>query len=271
MKAPVRWLVGAMLWLCAAQSYAGTACTIEPIDPAALAEAAQTALTVRAALDERNEPLALVARVGTDLSKHDLVYSHIALMLRDDTPGRWHVVHLLNRCGTERSELYREGLVNFFADDLVRQDARIIWLTREWQHSLLDALAHGAARAVHEPHYSLIARPGSRRYQNSTAWLLELLAVAYDKQPPSRARAYAMMKRWGFEPDVIRISYGKRVLGGLFAANTVFTDHPVATRLSGRYPVVTVRAIVRQLERVDAIAAQREWRNGREQHALGPI
>ena len=55
-----------------------------------------------------------------------------------------------------------------------------------------------------------------------------------------------------------------RVLGGLFSANAVFTDHPVATRLSGRYPVVTVRSILRWLVEQQALASEREWRDGRE-------
>jgi len=43
---------------------------------------------------------------------------------------------------------------------------------------------------------------------------------------------------------MIRIGYGKRLLGGMFSANAQFTDHPVGSRLSGRYEVVTVRSIL---------------------------
>jgi hypothetical protein len=65
----------------------------------------------------------------------------------------------------------------------------------------------------------------------------------------------------GFRPDVIHIPYRKRILGGLFSANTDFTDHPVATRLSGEYPVVTVRSIFRYLEMLQLQTNTREWRD----------
>jgi hypothetical protein len=264
-------VIGAVLLLAGVDALAGATCDRRTATPAALAAAAQTALQVRDALDRRDEPIALLARVGTDLSKQGLVYSHVAVVQRESDSPQWRVVHLLNECGTQRSEIYREGLVNFFADDLVRQDARIVWLRPAWQAALQQALGAGAARRVHEPHYSLIARPGSMRYQNSTAWLLELIAAARGSSPYTRTNAHAELARWRFEPDVVRISYGKRVLGGLFGANTVFTDHPVGTRLSGRYPVVTVRAVVCALEAQDAIAAQLEWRNGATQAVLGPL
>jgi hypothetical protein len=55
----------------------------------------------------------------------------------------------------------------------------------------------------------------------------------------------------------LRLSYSKRVLGGLFSANVDFTDHPVRTRLRGRYPVVTVRSIFEWLRRADLV--REEW------------
>ena len=70
--------------------------------------------------------------------------------------------------------------------------------------------------------------------------------------------------------DTVHIAYSKRVLGGLFSASIDFTDHSVATRLSGDYPVVTVRSIFRWLERNGYVREQREWRSGVRQAAMGP-
>lgn len=123
--------------------------------------------------------------------------------------------------------------------------------------------AQSCTRVAHEARYNLIARPGSSRYQNSTAFIAELIAAAQLPQDsPNRAQAQAMLAAQGFAPDVLHIPYAKRVLGGLFAANIVFTDHSLATRLEGRYPVVTVRAIKAHLRALDLILAQREFRGG---------
>jgi hypothetical protein len=71
-------------------------------------------------------------------------------------------------------------------------------------------------------------------------------------------------------PDRIHIPYSKRLLGGLFSANADFTDHPVATRLSGDYPVVTVRSILRWLQANHLERKAWEWRGGRVQATPGP-
>ncbi|WP_242113071.1 DUF2145 domain-containing protein [Luteimonas aquatica] len=251
---------------------AGTACETQTIAPAKLADAAATALRVAAALDRSDAPAALVARVGTDLSEHGLVYSHVGFALREHPDGPWTVLHLLNDCGSDRSSLHAQGLVNFFADDLVNQDARIVWLRPEAAARLAGHLRALPREALHQPHYNLIAKPGSADYQNSTAWALETLGATLPVPPgpQDRRAAYAFVKRDGFTPDRIHIPYGKRILGGLFSANVAFTDHSVGTRLSGDYPVVTVRSILRYLESQGHVAEETEWRNGDLQARPGP-
>ncbi|MDO5609542.1 MAG: DUF2145 domain-containing protein [Pseudomonadota bacterium] len=253
--------------------WAGQSCKDLQLPPETVAEAATTALTVADALDARNAPVALVARVGSDLSSYGLTYSHAGFAVRDHPNGRWTVVHLLNQCGSDRSSLYAQGLVNFFLDDLVNQDARIVWLPEDMADRLATHLIGIPRNHLLGPRYNLIARPGSPRMQNSTAWMLETLAIAQLPDPPasiSRALAFRTAQQHGFTPDTIRIAYGKRVLGGLFSPNTDFTDHPVATRLNGQYPVVTVRAILRYMDNNDLIIDQAEWRGGQLQTTPGP-
>lgn len=269
MKLRVWLLALCLAWPLAA--HAGTQCEVRPATPQKLADATVTAMRVVVALEQADAPVALVARVGTDLSKQGLVYSHIGFALRDHSDGRWTVLHLLNECGTARSALHAQGLVNFFADDLVNQDARIVWLQPALAQRLADHLRSLPRNALHEQAYNLIARPGSREYQNSTAWVLETLAaVASMPELDDRHAAYAWAQRDGFRPDIVHIAYAKRVLGGLFGVNTIFTDHSVGTRLSGDYPVVTVRSIFRYLEESGHVLRQTEWRNGRLQTVTGP-
>jgi hypothetical protein len=253
-------------------AHAGTACDATPITPTKIAAAAATAHIVVTALDERNAPVALVSRVGRDLSKHGLVYSHAGFALRDHPDGRWTVVHLLNDCSSDGSGLYAQGLANFFADDLVNQDARITWLQPDMADRLSKRLLALPRDALYTPRYNLIARPGSREYQNSTGWILEHLAAALPPQSRviDRTEAYRIANADGFRPDAIRIPYSKRIAGGLVSAHVAFTDHPVGTRLKGEYPVVTVRSILRWLGEGGHVDQEREWRFGRETKTPGP-
>jgi len=162
--------------------------------------------------------------------------------------------------------------VNFFADDLVTQDARIIWLQPAHAERLALHLAGLPQASLFQPRYNLIARPDSTQYQNSTSWLLETLSATQPARGDIRTRhiAYAQALAIGFEPDILRIAYTKRVAGGLFGGNLSFSDHPVATRLSGRSPVVTVRAILAWLDRSALAQEQAEWRGGMLQCQPGP-
>ncbi|TXK65754.1 DUF2145 domain-containing protein [Alkalisalibacterium limincola] len=263
-------LVSLHLWAGAAQ--AGGNCDADPVSPLQLAAAAETAVRVAAALDQADAPVALVSRVGADLSRHGLVYSHAGFAVRDHPRGRWSVVHLLNECRSTHSGLYVQGLVNFFSDDLVNQDARITWLEPDLARRLASHLAGPSATTLHHPRYNVIARPGSRDYQNSTLWMVEVLAtqLADYPGPVDRDAAIAHAEAMGFEPDRIRIAYTRRVLGGLFSTNAVFTDHPVATRVSGSYPVATVRSILAWLASTGNITSELEWWAGVLQHAGGP-
>lgn len=262
-------LVAALLVSFRAQ--AGTGCEQQTPSPQKVAQAANTALIAAAALEQADAPVALIARVGTDLSKHGLVYSHAGFVVRDHDEGRWTVVHLLNECGSDRSAIYAQGLVDFFADDLVNQDLRIVWFAPETAQRLSVRLQQIPGRNLHNPHYNLLARPGSDDYQNSTAWLLEIFASAVSPRAiDNRVRAYEFARIDGFRPDTIHVPYRKRVLGGLFSANVDFTDHSIATRLEGDYPVVTVRSIFRYLDDGGYVSQTREWRHGRAQATPGP-
>jgi len=253
-----------------ANTHAGTACEQRQPSPRDQALAAETALAVRDLLERTAPAAALVARVGTDLSQHGLVYSHVGFAVRDHAAGRWTMVHLLNTCGSDRSGLFAQGLVNFFADDMLRYDARVVLLSSPTAKQVAMLLDSRRIHALHQPRYSVIARPDSRRFQNSTSWVLEIIAAALDPQVSTRLDAQMQLAGESFSADEIAIPYAKRLLGGLFAANAAFSEHSLATRLGGRYPVVTVRAIMRHLQRLERIDEQWEWRQGRWSTSVGP-
>ena len=234
-------------------AHAGGGCKLEHASAAQVATAAGAAERMRSTLDASDAPLALVARIGTDLSRFGQKYSHVGIAVRDHADGRWTVVHLLNVCGTDRSGIYAEGLTNFFLDEMVSYDGAVELLEPALAQKLAERLARDPL-ALHERRYNVIARWDSERYQNSTAWVLEqLVSAAHDLDPAlGRHAAHAQLAADGYRPDVLHIPYAERLAGGLFMPNVAFTDHPLGARLSGEYPVVTVRSIF------DYLAARHE-------------
>lgn len=248
------WLLSCVLLVCSA-AQAGQDCQQKVLAPEALREAALSAQALRAELERQAQPLAIVARVGQDLRARGLVYSHAGLVVRDHPQGRWTVLHLLNECGSESGSLNLEGLVNFFADQPFAYQAKVIWLAPDYETRLLARLHDGTTQAVFEPRYSVIARVDSRRRQNSTGWLLEMLVAGMRSGKVDRRVAQLELAARDYQSDVVKISYGKRLVGGLFQANADFLDHPLSARLSGDYQVSTVRSIFRFLQQQDLVVA----------------
>ena len=247
-------------WLVWSAAWAGTACTQAPLTPDRLANAARLGAKVFQALEASSAQVVMIGRVGTDLAKYGLHFSHIGFVVRDNPRGRWTVIHLLNRCGTDHSSLYDEGLINFFLDDPLVYEAVIAVPSPDAQQALLKALRSSLVWRLHQPRYNTIARPQSPDFQNSNQWLLELTVAALAGgavNSRSEAQQHPLMQR--YQPDAIRIDRLTRIGGGLFKANLTFTDHPLADRLKGEYPTVTVRSVIRflhqaqQLERIQFI------------------
>lgn len=239
------------LWLFALPAHkalAGQNCVQTPLSGEQLIAAAATASDVQDTLINANRPVALLARVGNDLSKHGLYFSHVAVVLQSHESGTWRVWHLLNTCGTDDAGLFVDGLFDYYARHLTSQNTKLILLAPAVETELLQVFASGQAVRLFQPHYNVIAPPGKLRSQNSTAYIVELLAAAEQGDVSRDREAIWQTLKPAFEPDVLKIAYSKRIMGGLFSANADFSDHPVATRLRGEYPVVTVHAIMRYLD-----------------------
>ena len=88
----------------------------------------------------------MLRRAGQDLSKYGLGWSHLGLAYREGP--RWRVVHKLNRCGSAQAAVYRQGLGEFFLDDLHEYKAAVVIPTPAVQMKLLDALMKPAEPAA---------------------------------------------------------------------------------------------------------------------------
>lgn len=222
--------------------------------------AATAARRLERALDESGAEIAIVARVGSDLSRHGITYTHAGIAWRDDPAGRWQVLHALNDCGGRYSRVYRQGLMQFFLEQPVRYDALVLVPRPALRTALVARLASGAAMTVHQPLYSAVAYPFATAYQNSNQFVLENLALAHSGLTGGgRDAAVRHLRHTDFQPHVVRFTGFER-LGGAFKANVRFDDHPDAAERENRYAVVTVQAVEGWLNATGTLAARVEAR-----------
>jgi hypothetical protein len=232
---------------------AGTTCSQKAPAPQAIQKGLELGLTTRSTLEASTAQVAIIGRIGSDLSEYGLRYSHAGFAWRDHPQGRWLVVHMLNQCGTARSGLFDEGLGNFFLDDPLVYEALLVIPSAQTQQKLARTLASGLPQQLYEPAYSLIANPWSTRYQNSNQWLLEVLALSLFESPQAtRVKAQEFLRSNGYTPSVIHLPPLKRLGARLFAANTRFDDHTMEEWSSSRYNIVSVESIGAFLKRIDS-------------------
>lgn len=233
----------ALSGLIAAPAMAGQGCSDAAIGVDILTKAMATGKNVAAELDKLPINVVVLGRMGQDLTEYGLRYSHVGFAYRDKAGAPWRIAHLLNECGTARSDLWYEGLGNFFLDDMFSFDALLLIPPKQIADTLLPKLQQGQAmRSVFNPRYSMVAYPFSTRYQNSNAWVLETIASAEAKDANIRTRdqAQAWLTMADYRPSEMQIGAFKRLGGRMFKANIAFDDHPDDLRYSGRIKVVTV-------------------------------
>lgn len=233
-----------------APAHAGRSCEDKRVDSANLIKAMTLAGQTRQALEQSGAQVALIARVGQDLSQYGLRYSHMAFVWRDHPDGRWLVVHELNTCGTGDSALYDEGLGNFFLDDLFAWESKIIIPGVETQTMLAAMLASKKPLQLHSAHYNMLAFPFATTYQNSNQWLLEVYAAAHSGAL-DRSAAQAWLRREGYQPVTIHISTVTRLGARMFRANVAFDDQPFGRRMAGEIDTVTVDSVINFVHRRD--------------------
>ena len=242
--------LGLALTLAWGSAEAGRSCEQRPVSAQSVARAMALAEKTAARLDQTGADVVVLARAGQNLSEYGLRYSHLGFAYREGGRGPWRVVHKLNQCGSNRASLYRQGLGEFFLDDLWQYEAAIVVLTPSAQSALAATLAdNGRVAKLDTPAYNMVAYPWSTRYQQSNQWAIETLAMTQDPGAATRDRAQAWLRLKGYEPTTLRLSTTRRLGARLFSANVAFDDHPNEKRFSDRIETVTVDSVFRWLER----------------------
>jgi len=240
--------IAAALALAAAAAHAGRSCENKPPKADAIQRSMQLAEHTAQALDQSGAQVVALARIGQNLSEYGVRYSHFGLAYRDN--GKWRVVHKLNQCGTAHAAVYRQGLGEFFLDDLYEYEGAVVIPTPEIQAKLLPVLRDNARLAqLNTPAYSMVAYPWAQTYQQSNQWAIETLAMAMEPAAVSRERAQAWLRLQGYTPTTLHIGPLKRLGGRMTAANIAFDDHPNEKRFTDRIDTVTVDSVFAWLNR----------------------
>jgi len=235
-------------------AYAGRSCEAAKPPPAktieqgmALAERTLKALNAENA--QNGTQVVVLARAGQNLDKYSLRYSHLGFAYKA-ADGRWLIAHKLNTCGTAQASLYRQGLGEFFMDDLYRYEAAWVVPTPEVQAKLYPLLqSNPRTSALHTKPYNMLSYPWASKYQQSNQWAIETLASAMEDNIQNRTQAQAWLQFKGYEPTTLTIRALTRLGGRLTAANIAFDDHPNEKRFADRIETVTVDSVFRWLQR----------------------
>lgn len=241
----------AIATLHAAPAAAGRSCQVKPLDVPAFGMGMQLAERTSKALDATGAHVVVLARAGQDLRKYGLTYSHLGIAYKGDD-GAWRVVHKLNQCGTAHASVYRQGLGEFFLDDLWRYEAAYAVPAPQVQQALARLIKGPRAQLLqmNEPSYSVVSYAWGQKYQQSNQWVIETMAEAMEPATVNgRARAQAWLQFKGYEPGTITLGPLTRLGGRMTSANVAFDDHPNDKRFSDRIETVTADSVFDWLAR----------------------
>ena len=257
-------VLGAAFIAWAGSAHAGRSCENKPLTAETMSKGLNLAVKAAKALDaeykKNGTQVVLLAREGQDLSKYELKYSHYGWAYR--TPeGVWRVAHKLNECGTAGGHVYRQGLGEFFLDDMWSYTAGVQVPTPAVQKALWSFLTQPSVLRLQNEPYSMVSYAWGQKYQQSNQWATETLAAAMNPTGiQNRAQAQSWLQAQGYEPSSLIIRAFSRLGGRMTAANIAFDDHPNDKRYASRIETVTVDSVTRWLQRTQMAAAVQEIR-----------
>lgn len=234
--------------IAAQPAHAGRKCELTEQSVNAMVNGVRLASKTKEALEKANLQAGIIARVGQDLSEYGQFYSHIGFVYRDGkNPQKpiWRVVHKLNHCGSNRADLFRQGLVEFFTDTPHKLATAVLPFTPAVAQQVISTLTDTRRVAMmHEPRYNLVAYPWSVKYQQSNQWVTETLAMSIESQIRQRRQAQQWLSFKGYEPGILRISSFQQFGAKLTKSNVRFDDHPSENRLSQKIHTTTADSVM---------------------------
>ena len=257
-----RWVMklflALFLPLAACVAHAGRNCEAAlPLKPATVEKALALAERTLSALDRSGAQVVVLARAGQDLQKYGPSYSHLGFVYRETAAQGgtvWRVLHKLNTCASASSAIYKQGLGEFFLDDLWRFEAAWVVPTPAVQARLIAVLQNPTrALRLHNAPYSMVSYAWGQTYQHSNQWALETMAQAMGSGDvpglDGRLRAQDWLRAKGYQPTTLNLGPLTRLGGRVTQANIAFDDHPTVKRFSNRIETVTVDSVFDWMQR----------------------
>ncbi|MCX7380629.1 MAG: DUF2145 domain-containing protein [Alphaproteobacteria bacterium] len=173
------------------------------------------------------------------------VYSQITLADGRKVPGYAMYNLYQDDAKPDVSSLVQDYPADFFAA-VAKLEAGIIIPSEELQTRLLDVIASPTYKALHDPHYSVIANPFTLGRQNCTEFVLDVVnAAIYRTGDPQKIKD---AERAYFIAQPVNVNPFKLLLGSMFTAGVSMSDQE-----PGKPPVTaTFERISDYLRKYDA-------------------
>jgi hypothetical protein len=188
---------------------------------------------VEKALAAKGTRVAILARKGRPKSEMPegmnfthtafAVYSTITLSDGRKVPG-YAIYNLYQQDkNPDISDLVMDFPVDFFAG-VAELEAGIIIPSAELQKRLLAIIASPTYKALHDPHYSVIANPYTLGRQNCTEFVLDIINSAiYQTDDIKKLKAN---EKAYFVAQKVNVNPFKLLLGSMFSAEVSTSDQP---------------------------------------------
>lgn len=227
MRALLSFLV---FMLVCTSSFAGSKASGEALFDAE--EVKQFAKQVEYFAAEKGARAFIIARAGRpekDMPR-GITFTHAAIavysdiQLQDGEVLQGYAIHNLYQNGKRpnRSDLVTDYPVDFFWGAQALK-AGILIPTPDLQQKLIELIASGDAKALHNPKYSVIANPFNSKFQNCTEYTLDVVNSAiYNTLDIQQLKLNANAH---FTPQRVHTSRFKLALGAMFMNEVSTSDH----------------------------------------------
>ena len=188
---------------------------------------------VERTLAEKGAHVAILARMGRPLSEMPagmhfthaafIVYSTIQTADGRSLPG-YSIYNLYQYDDhPDKSKLVQDFPVDFFSG-VAQLEAGLLIPSGELQQRLLKIIASPDYKALHEPHYSVIANPYNEGRQNCTEFTLDVINAAIYQTTDVKKLKQVAQKYFVAQP--VEVNPFKLMLGSVFSAEVSTADQP---------------------------------------------
>lgn len=208
---------------------------------------------VERTLAEKGARVAILARMGRPLSElpEGMHFTHVAFAVYSEittsdgrkVPG-YSIYNLYQENDhPDVSNLVQDFPVDFFAG-VAQLEAGIIIPSAELQHRLLGVIASPSYKALHDPHYSVIANPYTLGRQNCTEFVLDVINASIYQT--SDMKVIKANEKAYFVAQPVNVNPFKLMLGTMFTAEVSMSDQ------SGQPLTATFEKLGEYLQKYDA-------------------